>query len=95
MCNARHKSICGRRERIFATNPNAANLTGADWQKITGGNCYYLFEQLADGTPLAPGTIYYVFIRLAQNETINSGLPVVKEERTRYDAYVNQRKYDR
>ena len=88
--NFANPEVAGRYEVAISTNPDAANLTGADWQKITGGNSYYLFEQLADGTPLAPGTIYYVFIRLAQNETINSGLPVVKEERTRYDAYVNQ-----
>jgi hypothetical protein len=88
--NFANPEVAGRYEVAISTNRNDANLTDADWQKITGGNSYYLFEQLADGTPLAPGTIYYVFIRLAQNETINSGLPVVKEERTRYDAYVNQ-----
>ncbi len=88
--NFANPEVAGRYEVAISTNPNDANLSEGDWKQILDGNNYYLFTELADGTPLAPGTVYYVFIRLAATENTNSGLPVVREERTRYDAYVNQ-----
>ena len=83
-------NVASRYEVAISTNPNDANLTAADWQQIIAGNSYYLFTQLASGEELTPGTVYYVFIRLRETESTNSGLPVMKEARTRYDAFVNQ-----
>ena len=88
--NFANPEAAGKYEVAISTNPNGTDLTDADWQKILSGNSYYLFTELADGTPLAPGTLYYVFIRLAETENTNSGLPAMEEIRTRYDAYVNQ-----
>ena len=72
--------VAGRYEVAISRDPNDTNL---NWNQVPAGDTYYLF------TGLNPGTTYYVFIRLQETDNTNSGIPTVKEELTRYDAYVN------
>lgn len=79
--NFANESVADDYEVAISTNRNDAELV---WNQVASENAYYLF------TDLNPGTTYYVFIRLEQTENTNSGIPTVKEELTRYDAYVNE-----
>lgn len=72
--------VAGRYEVAISRDPNDTNL---NWNQVPEGDTYYLF------TGLNPGTTYYVFIRLQETDNTHSGIPTVKEELTRYDAYVN------
>lgn len=76
--------VASRYEVAISRDNDAANLATDAWKQIMSGDSYYLF------TELDPGTVYYVFIRLKETENTHSGIPAVKEELTRYDAYVNE-----
>lgn len=76
--------VASRYEVAISRVNDAAGLDPDAWKQIVGGEKHYLF------TELDPGTIYYVFIRLKETDETHSGIPAVKEELTRYDAYVNE-----
>ena len=74
-------TVSGYYEVAISPDKNDTNL---NWNQVPNGDTHYIF------TGLNPGTTYYIFIRLKETDDTHSGIPAVKQELTRYDAYVNE-----